>query len=86
LTANLFHQLRPGGRLVIANFLPQIPDVGYMEMFMDWHLVYRDRRELLGLAAKIEPAALAEIRIVAEPNDNVAILELAKRRGSDRTW
>lgn len=81
LTANLFKLLRPGGQLVIANFLPRIPDIGYMEMYMDWHLVYRDRRQMLGLTEQLDSSSLDAIRIVAECNENVIILELNKRPG-----
>lgn len=79
LTANLFDCLRPQGRLVIANFLPEIRDVGYMEMFMDWHLVYRTRSQMLALADEIVQSHVSEIRMVAERNENVVIMEMTKR-------
>ncbi len=79
LTANLFQALRPGGRLVVANFLPQIRDVGYMEMYMDWHLIYRSRGDMLTLADDILQSSVEEIRVIAERNENVVIMELVKR-------
>jgi len=79
LTANLFRSLHPGGRLVVANFLPGIRDVGYMEMYMGWHLIYRDRSQMMTLASQIPDAQIEEIRIVAERNENVVIMELTKR-------
>ena len=79
LTANLFRCLKPQGRLVIANFLPEIRDCGYMEMYMDWHLVYRTRSQMLSLADDIVQAQVHEIRILAERNDNVVIMEVTKR-------
>jgi len=79
LTANLFQSLRPGGRLVIANFLPGIRDVGYMEMFMDWHLIYRSRADMLKLADRVPQAQCGEVVVVAEENENIVILELTKR-------
>lgn len=79
LTANLFECLNPGGKLVIANFLPEIRDIGYMEMFMDWHLIYRDRTDMLGLASQIPVSAIGEIRLVAERNDNIIVIEISKR-------
>jgi hypothetical protein len=79
LTANLFDCLRPQGRLVIANFLPGVRDVGYMEMYMDWHLVYRTRREMLALGDDIAQSRVSEIRLLAERNENVVIMEMTKR-------
>ena len=79
LTANLFQHVRPGGRLVIANFLPEIRDVGYMEMFMDWHLVYRTRGQMLSLADEVVQSTVEEIRVTAESNENVVVMELTKR-------
>ena len=79
LTENLFDCLRPQGRLVIANFLPEVRDVGYMEMFMDWHLVYRTRSQMLALADNIAQSHVSEIRLVAERNENVVIMEITKR-------
>ncbi len=79
LTTNLFDHVRPGGRLVIANFLPEIHDVGYMEMYMDWHLVYRSRGQMLMLADDVVQSSVEEIRIFAERNDNVVIMEIVKR-------
>ncbi|WP_442509594.1 class I SAM-dependent methyltransferase [Novipirellula sp. SH528] len=79
LTANLFDCVRPGGKLVIANFLPEIRDVGYMEMFMDWHLIYRSRGDMLKLADKIVQSTVEEIRVVAEVNENVVVMEMTKR-------
>lgn len=50
--------LAPGGELVIANFTPDLPDVGYMEAAMDWWLVYKTPGQLRDL-----------IRQVARPGD-----------------
>jgi hypothetical protein len=78
LTACFFEFLRPRGRLLIANFLPGILGVGYMESYMDWKLVYRTRREILDLAAEIPQAQLHEVKIFAEENRNIIFLELMK--------
>jgi len=40
LTTALFRMLRPGGRLLIANFTPAAFDAAFMEAMLDWHLVY----------------------------------------------
>lgn len=79
LTTNLFRDVRSGGQLVIANFLPEIRDVGYMEMYMDWHLIYRNRSEMLALADPILESEVKEIRLRSEDNQNIVFLELTKR-------
>lgn len=78
LTANLFKRLKPGGKLIVANFLPDIRDAGYMEIFMDWRLIYRDERQIRAFARKIESRELKTTRYFPEPNRNVGFLELTR--------
>jgi hypothetical protein len=79
LTWRLFQLLRPRGRLLVANFLPSIADLGYMESYMDWRLVYRTRREMLEISLDVPQAALHDLRIFAEENQNIIFLQLTKR-------
>jgi len=79
LAAGMFRLLRPGGRLLLANFLPGIPDWGYMESYMDWKLIYRTRQEMLDLIARIPQEETHEIRIFAEENQNIIFLEVTRR-------
>ena len=79
LTANLFARLKPGGKLIVANFLPDIRDAGYMEIFMDWQLIYRDERQIRAFAGKIDAAELQSTRYFPEPNRNVGFLELTRK-------
>jgi predicted SAM-dependent methyltransferase len=75
----LFQLLRPGGKLLIANFLPGIPAVGYMESYMDWHLIYRTRSEMLDVADEISQTCIRDIRLFAEENENIIFLEVTKK-------
>jgi hypothetical protein len=79
LTWRLFQLLRPRGRLLVANFLPGIADLGYMESYMDWKLIYRTRREMLEISLDVPQAALHDLRIFAEENQNIIFLQLTKR-------
>jgi hypothetical protein len=78
LTWAMFQMLRPHGQLLIGNFLPGIPDVGYMESFMDWKLTYRSRADMVQLTDEIPQAAIRDIHIVAEENQNVIFLLVTK--------
>ncbi len=76
LTARLFARLAPGGRLLIANYLPDIPDVGYMETYMGWRLIYRDAAAMGRLANSIAPERIAASRAFHEAEDTIVFLEL----------
>lgn len=79
LTTRLFEALRPGGTLLLANFRPDIPDVGYMEAMMDWHLIYRDDAEMLDLIEEISVADIGAIDQFHDPFDNITFLRLTRR-------
>jgi extracellular factor (EF) 3-hydroxypalmitic acid methyl ester biosynthesis protein len=76
----MFDAARPGGRVLIANFLPGIPDAGYMEGLMDWNLVYRTETELLGLAGGIARRRVADLTLSFDDHENVGYLSIGKKR------
>lgn len=49
--------VKPGGRLIIGNFSKDNPSVPFMELILDWHLIYRSEEDLLrifkGMGSKI---------------------------------
>ncbi|MEN9630158.1 MAG: hypothetical protein RJA10_3386 [Pseudomonadota bacterium] len=75
LTRRLLDLLAPGGRLLIANFLPGGSGRGYMELFMDWTLIVRDATELQALAAA---AGAERITTFVDPHRNVVYAELGR--------
>ncbi len=77
LTETMFDMLRPGGYLLVANFLPGIYDAGYMESFMGWDLIYRDRNQIAALIANIKSPAQS-IRYFEEAERNVGFLLVKK--------
>jgi len=79
LTHWLFDSVTPGGTLLLANFLPSIPDIGYMESFMDWHLIYRNDRQMRALAESLPVSRVASIRQFHDPLDAITFLEVTKR-------
>jgi SAM-dependent methyltransferase len=78
LTGALFRALRPGGRLLVANFAPSLRDIGYMEAMMDWHLIYRDDQAMRQLTAAIPANELASMRTFRDELGNVVYLELRR--------
>jgi len=79
LTHALFQMLRPGGRVLVANFLPGIEAVGYMESYMDWRLIYRTRRDMLDIADEIPQAQIRDMRLFTEENENIIFLQVTRR-------
>jgi SAM-dependent methyltransferase len=75
LTARLLQMLRPGGRLVIANFVPGGSGRGYMELFMDWTLVLRNEAALRELSLA---AGAAQVSTFHDPHRNVVYAELLR--------
>lgn len=78
LAEALFGLLRPHGRLVIANFLPGIPDLGYMESYMGWELIYRTRADMLDVVARVPQTEVHDIRLFAEENQNILFLQVTR--------
>jgi SAM-dependent methyltransferase len=79
LVSVMFRMLRAGGRLLVANFLPGIRDVGYMEAFMDWNLVYRTRQEMIDITMEIPQAEIRDIALFAEENQNILFVLVRKK-------
>lgn len=79
LVSHMFQMLRPGGQLIVANFLPGVRDVGYMEAFMDWQLIYRTRHDMVELTCEIPEAQIAEVRVFTEENQNIIFLRVIRR-------
>lgn len=78
LTKIMFDMLRTGGKLLVANFIPDHREVGYMETFMQWQLIYRTESQLADVAKEISALEIANKRTFFEDNGNIAFLELVK--------
>lgn len=53
LSRKLGAMLRPGGRLLFANFADDIWDAGFMEAVMDWKLILRSAQDMERIAAAL---------------------------------
>jgi len=78
LTRRMFEAIRPGGLMLIPNFLTGIRDVGYMESFMDWHLIYRNHADMQALAAVLPQTAMADCQIFDDSENTITYLMVSK--------
>jgi hypothetical protein len=69
--------LKPGGMLLVGNFLNDIEDIGYMESFMGWNLVFRTREQIAALADGID-SGIAAMRYFEESERNIGFLLVTK--------
>ena len=76
LARNLEARLVQGGRLLIANMVPDMPSRWFMEHHLDWWLLLRSRTELLDLARRAAPHA--RIQILEEESGVNPFVELAR--------
>ena len=78
LLGTLLGALNSGGRLLIANFIPEFATSAYMEAFMDWHLECRRETDLLALCDFGGCHAISECRTFVDAHGYVAYLELTR--------
>lgn len=79
LTEKLFAMLQPGGRLLLANFLPGILMAGYMEACMDWWLIYRTKAELLQCTETLPEQQIATLSLYVDEYQNIAYIEIERK-------
>lgn len=76
VTERLFNMLSPGGRLLIANYTPENDEIGYMEAYMGWHLVYRDIEAMKYLTETIDSDSIQSIKIYPDSAGIVIYLDI----------
>jgi hypothetical protein len=79
LARAMFSLLKPGGRLLIANFTPDSHGRAYMETFMDWKLIYRSEGDMQAIAAELPEQEVAESCVFRDGLNNVVYLEVSRR-------
>lgn len=79
LVERMFEFLRPGGRLLIANFTPAVADVGYMETFMDWWLILRTKDQVRGLLNTLPANQVGQIDVFEDEAGTIAYATAEKR-------
>jgi extracellular factor (EF) 3-hydroxypalmitic acid methyl ester biosynthesis protein len=86
----MFERKRPGGLMLIPNFLTGVLDTGYMEAFMDWRLIYRNHSDMMALAAALPRSAVADCQVFDDNDDAITCLLVGyalacHRRAAKRT-
>jgi len=76
LTRQLTDMLKPGGRLLTANMLPDLPAAAYMEAVMDWWLIYRTLAEFETLSLDLGPG----YRVASHTGPYVGYVNIEKER------
>lgn len=79
LTKGMFSALKPGGRLLFANFCTGVPDYGFMDAFMDWRLILRDETEMQRLVDALPGAEVARTLLFRGLNRAVIYALVEKR-------
>jgi hypothetical protein len=78
LTRRMFDLIRPGGRMLIPNFLTGVRDSGYMEAFMDWPLIYRNDHDMHALGGDLPHGEVADHRIFHDDHNAITYLLVEK--------
>jgi extracellular factor (EF) 3-hydroxypalmitic acid methyl ester biosynthesis protein len=71
LTETLFNMVRPGGRVLIANFADRMPEAAGMEAFMDWWLVYRTKEQVAELFSGLPQERIGKLEIFCDPDQSI---------------
>jgi extracellular factor (EF) 3-hydroxypalmitic acid methyl ester biosynthesis protein len=79
LTANLFRHVAAGGRLLLANFAPSLPDIGYLETCMDWRLIYRAEADLAAMVDEIPSEAIGNVRMYRDSSGHIVFIAVDRR-------
>jgi hypothetical protein len=79
LARALFAMLKPGGTLVITNFLRSHAEAGYLEAYMDWRMAYRMQSEFHDFVGVLDPDALASSRYCENPEATLGVITVTRR-------
>lgn len=79
LTEALFRTTKPGGLLLVTNFVHGVKDSGYLEAFMDWHLNYRSATDMFALSSSLPEDEIADRRTFAEESGGIVFLAVRRR-------
>lgn len=76
LIDSLRTRLNPGGRLLAANFAPEVKDAAYMEAWLDWWPHYRREEDLAALLGDVSSWNLRGQAIFRDETEGSVFLDL----------
>jgi SAM-dependent methyltransferase len=74
----MIQMARPGGRIVIANGLQGVSDTGYIEMFMDWQLIYRTEANMPTLLSRLHASMIASSTVFSQQSGHFVFLDVRR--------
>jgi extracellular factor (EF) 3-hydroxypalmitic acid methyl ester biosynthesis protein len=78
LTRHMWDIVRPSGLMLIPNFMVGTRDRGYMESFMDRHLIYRTETDMWELLSVLPKNEVDECEMFEDDVDTITYLLVAK--------
>ena len=80
LTQCLYHMLAPGGRLMLINIASTYDEIGYLESFMNWSMIGRDKLDTIDLAGTVQTneKAVIQVKEIDAIKSHYQTLELQK--------
>lgn len=69
-------RLKPRGRLVVGNFSPTSTGRGYLDLIMDWRLIYRNQKELINLFGDLKEF---NKNVYDDPYQNITYIDIIKK-------
>jgi SAM-dependent methyltransferase len=76
LLQGLVRRLAPGGTLLVANMLLDIPACGYMEAVMDWWLIYRTPEQMTEMGKQVAAMRDVQWRVFTDDLQHIVYLEI----------
>ena len=65
--------------MLVANFLPNLPDVGYMESYMDWFLIFRSAEDMAALFETLPQNEIDSLVVSFDPDENIVFVEATRK-------
>jgi hypothetical protein len=79
LARSLFAMVKPGGTLVLTQFLSGLQEAAFLETYMDWPMVYRTRADMVALVQELLPDATRDWHYSESPESTLGVISLTRR-------